>query len=78
MSERIVSLLIKFMTRIGNHKNLTGDEKKKWVLLRLKEEMDYDENLENIIMEVIDYIVLVDSGSIKINPVIKNNLCCFK
>jgi hypothetical protein len=74
MNKNLVGNIIKFMTVVGNHNKMTGEEKKKWVLLKLKEEMTYDENLENIIIEMIDYLVLVDNNTIKINPIVK--YCC--
>ena len=77
----IVHNLIKFMSIIGNHKNMTGEEKKKWVLLRLKEELLLPEEFEELLIELIDYIVLIDNGQIKINQkIIKSSkklfICC--
>lgn len=77
----LVSELLKFMSIVGNHKNMSGKEKKKWVLLKLKEEMELPEVLEDLILAIIDYVVLVDKGQIKINPEIKNIskrffMCC--
>lgn len=74
----LVSELVKFMSIIGNHKNMSGQEKKEWVLVKLREEMDLPDIVEDIIIATIDYIILVDKGQIKINPKIKKNFfkCC--
>jgi hypothetical protein len=74
----LISELMKFMSIIGNHKNMTGKEKKDWVLLKLREEMDFPDIIEDLIIATIDYIVLIDKGQIKINPKIKKNFfkCC--
>ena len=74
----LISELMKFMSIIGNHKNMTGKEKKDWVLLKLREEMDFPDFIEDLIIATIDYIVLIDKGQIKINPKIKKNFfkCC--
>ena len=74
----LISELMKFMSIIGNHKNMSGKEKKDWVLLKLREEMDFPDFIEDLIIATIDYIVLVDKGQIKINPKIKKNFfkCC--
>lgn len=76
--ENLIPTLIKFMSLIGNHKSMTGHEKKQWVLNRLKEEIKIDEQIINIIVEIIDYIILIDKGNIKINPKIEKNFfnCC--
>lgn len=78
----LVSTLFKFCCMIGNKKDMKGEDKKKWVLLRLKEEFDLNEEsnkqLISIISEFIDWIVIVDKGELKINPTIKQvkYLCC--
>jgi len=74
----LISELMKFMSIIGNHKNMSGKEKKDWVLLKLREEMDFPDVIEDLIIAIIDYVVLVDKGQIKINPKIKKNFfkCC--
>lgn len=74
----LISELLKFMSIIGNHKNMSGKEKKEWVLVKLREEMELPDIIEDIIIATIDYIILVDKGQIKINPKIKKNFfkCC--
>lgn len=75
----ILDKLIVFMATIANHNKMTGEKKKKWVLKKLKEELNLNEDIENFIIELIDVLIMVDKNKIKINPVIKKSLlCCFK
>jgi len=77
----LIQSLIKYMSLIGNHKNMNGEQKKEWVLSTLRQEMLLSDDLEDIIIEIIDYMILVEKGQIVLNPKIKNVkkiLCCFK
>ena len=63
----LIRSVIKYMIMIGNHKNMSGDEKKKWVLQCMRDEFKIDEKIENLIYEMIDYMIMIDSNKIKIN-----------
>jgi hypothetical protein len=81
--KNIVPELVRWMQIIGNHKNMSGLEKKEWVLLKVKEELELNEDIENLIIDFIDYIILVDGNKIIINQKIKNGclsslFCCKK
>ena len=79
MDKQIVDLLIKYMAMAGRSSHfINGEDRKKWVLARLKEEMEYDDELEDIIIAMIDWIILIDKGGIDINPIVKKMFCCFK
>ena len=73
--------LVKFMITINPHKTLTGKQKKDWVLLKLKEELNLPEVAEQLIISFIDLLIEVDKGKIKINKeplkkVKKGFFCC--
>lgn len=59
--------------------NKNGNDKKKYVIDKVMMAIDYDPLLEEVLKAFIDYIILVDKGSIVINPKcrkIKKYLCC--
>jgi len=75
----IVEKVIKDMIDIEQDKSRTGEEKKKLVIKKIKDNLDYDPLVEDIFGAFIDYIILVDKGEIKINPKvnkIKNYFSC--
>ena len=77
--QTIVSRLFLFMSLVGNNKNMTGKEKKKWVMLKVKEELFLSEELQKMIDVLIDYVIEVDKGKIILNQKIKKKffkLCC--
>lgn len=75
-----IQRLIKYMMIIGNHKNMTGAEKKQWVIQSIKEENLFNEHTSVMIDELIDYIILIDIGQLIIKPKMKKKrkwLSCF-
>ena len=62
------------MKRAETVKYKGGEEKKAWVMKMLKTYMQYDDDLEDLIMEFIDYLIMVDKGKLKIRD---PSACCF-
>jgi hypothetical protein len=75
---KIGETLKMLMLTAGSHSDMTGTQKKEWVLNRLKEMMDFDDALEELIIGIIDLIIDVEKKRIIINPVLKRGLfsCC--
>ena len=68
----IVKKIIEEMKDIEKDKSRTGEEKKKIVIKKAQDALDYEPIVEDIFGAFIDYIILVDKGEIKINPKCKN------
>ncbi len=77
-----LSVLISLMQQAGEMKGKTGQQKKDWVLTKLREVMNLPEAVENLIIELIDLLIDVDKNRIVINPNVKTHivslgkLCC--
>ena len=77
MSEKLLSSLVELMQE-ADLVFKSGKDKKRWVLDKLREELKMDERVEDIIIHVIDILIEVDKGKIRINPKVRAGLfsCC--
>ena len=79
-SKEVFSHLIKWMKVAGELESTTGAFKKQFVLDKIREELNLDVLLEDIIITVIDLLIDIDKGRIVINPVVKSKfksmICC--
>lgn len=72
--KNLIHQLIHLMKRAETVKYKEGAAKKEWVMKMLKSYMKYDEDLEDLIMEFIDYLIMVDKGKIRIRD---PGACCY-
>ena len=77
-----LSVLVDLMKQAGEMKGKTGQQKKDWVLTKLREVMNLPDAVEDLIIELIDVLIDVDKHRIRINPAVKKHivslgkLCC--
>jgi replicative superfamily II helicase len=78
----IMDTLLKLMKKVETISNLKGEEKKRLVLEAIEfllKKSKLDETFLKVLPDLIDSIISVEKGEIKIKESIsKNFLCCFK
>lgn len=66
MNQKIIETLVNLMLEIEQKRSLTGKQKKELVLHYLKNKIELNNEIEEIILDIIDYLILVDKRKIKI------------
>jgi hypothetical protein len=51
--------------------NLSGKEKKEYVIKKLKDTILLDNEIEELLLDIIDTLVDVEKGRLVLNPVVK-------
>jgi hypothetical protein len=73
--------LIQLMKDAEGFKNMSGADKKAYVMRQLQRSITLDNNIEGLILQFIDFIILIDKNELTINPYIKqslfNSICCY-
>lgn len=59
------------MKKAGAMKELSGKDKKAYVLDELRKALELPEDIENLIVAVIDALIDVEKGKLVINPVVE-------
>lgn len=79
MSKEILEILVRYMKYVGNMSDMSGESKKKYVLKKMRDELDLEPVLEDLIIHIIDLIIQVENGKLTINKKISKPLisCCF-
>lgn len=72
----MIKILLELMQQAGQINDMTGQQKKLYVMLKLKDGLDIDPILEDFIFDIIDLIINVDKNEIIINPKIKKLFIC--
>lgn len=67
-----LTVLIDLMKKAGHNKELSGKDKKAFVLDELKKALELPEDIELLIIAVIDALIDVQNGKLILNPVIKD------
>jgi hypothetical protein len=73
---KLLDSVIGYMKIIAVDKTMNGYEKKAWVLSQIELDLKLDPKIEQIIICMIDLLIDVDKGKIKINKKVKK-ICCF-
>ncbi len=73
-----IQTLVQLMQQAGNQKNTTGHQKKKWVIEKMKEVLNFSEEVEDLLADIIDVIIQVDGHQLVINPKIPGCLKSMK
>lgn len=66
-SKELLNLIVRLMKDASVMKDLVGDQKKRYVINRVKQELELPEIVEELIGEFINLIIKVDKGKLKIN-----------
>ena len=69
--QELISLMIQVNIELPK---LNGKKKKEWVLNKMRDIITFDNNIEEIIIDIIDALISVEKGQIKFNPKVKG--CC--
>jgi hypothetical protein len=59
------------MKKAGEMKDLSGKDKKAYVLDELRKALELPEDIENLIVAVIDALIDVEKGRLVLNPVVE-------
>jgi len=66
------------MKKAGNNKDLSGKDKKAFVLDEIRKQLELPEDIENLIISLIDILIDVQNGKLVLNPVVKDGCTgCF-
>lgn len=63
----LVDIIINKIQLASKFSNLKGWQKKEWVILALMEDIDFGEDIEDFLGDLIDVIIDIDKGKISIN-----------
>lgn len=74
--KKIFAKLFEAMIYAGSLKSMGGEHKKRLVINKMKELIDVDPELEDLFIFLIDKIIKIDRGELKINPKVKKLFCC--
>lgn len=67
-----------FIMKDVEDRDLTGIEKKLMTLDTIRRDKEYSDNMDQIIRDIIDYIIYFDKGQMSINPKVKKCFSCIK
>ena len=59
------------MKKAGEMKELSGKDKKAFVIEELRKAIELPEDIENLILAVIDALIDVENGKLVLNPVVE-------
>ena len=59
------------MKKAGEMKDLSGKDKKAYVMEELRKAIELPEDIENLILAVIDALIDVENGKLVLNPVVE-------
>jgi hypothetical protein len=73
---KILTIVVNLMMLVGEAKSMSGKDKKKFVLDKLRELIEIDGIVEDLIIEIIDLLIQVENGELVFNKKITSS-CCF-
>lgn len=77
MSKEILKELISLMIEASLMVNMSGEDKKKYVLEELKKHITLNNEIEDFIINTIDILIDVDKGKIIFNKKVRKIFSCF-
>ena len=73
-----LTVLIDLMKKAGQNKELSGKDKKQFVLDEIRKQLELPEDIENLIVSLIDILIEVENGKLVINEKVKDGcLGCY-
>ena len=75
----LMQIIVRLMQSAGTFRNMTGAKRKAYVISKLLDELDVDEDVIEFINEVVDVLIQTEKGKVVFNPVVKKIArgCCF-
>ena len=67
-----LTVLIQLMKKAGQNKDLSGKDKKQFVLDEIRKQLELPEDIEDLIINLIDILIEVQNGKLVINPKVKD------
>ena len=61
-------VLLDLMKKAGQNKELSGKDKKQFVLDEIKKQLELPNDIEDLIINLIDILIQVQNGKLVINP----------
>jgi len=73
-----LTVLIQLMKKAGQNKDLSGKDKKQFVLDEIRKQLELPEDIEDLIINLIDILIEVENHQLIINPKVKKScLGCY-
>jgi len=73
-----LTVLINLMQKAGQNKDLSGKDKKQFVLDQIRKQLELPNDIEDLIISLIDILIEVENGKLVINPKVKKScLGCY-
>lgn len=76
MSKIILDTLINLMQNAAVMTELDGVSKKSFVLTQLRNKLQFSDEVEHLIIDLIDILVQVDKNELRINPNVRRLFSC--
>jgi hypothetical protein len=76
MTNLLIECLVDLMKTAGRIKEMNGNQKKIYVLDRLRFQMALDGPIEDLIIGVIDILIDVEKGKLVLNQKVKDSFFC--
>lgn len=67
-----LTVLIDLMKKAGHNKELSGKDKKQFVLDEIRKQLELPEDIEELIISLIDILIQVENGQLVINEKVKD------
>ena len=67
-----LTILIDLMKKAGQNTELSGKDKKAFVLDEIRKQLELPEDIEDLIISLIDILIQVENGKLIINPKVKD------
>lgn len=67
-----LTLLIDLMKKAGHNKELSGKDKKAFVLDEIRKQLELPNDIEDLIISLIDILIEVENGKLVINEKVKD------
>jgi predicted NACHT family NTPase len=73
-----LTVLIDLMKKAGHNKEMSGRDKKAFVIDEIRKQLELPQDIEDLIISLIDILIEVDNGKLVINEKVKNGcLGCY-
>ena len=73
-----LTVLINLMQKAGQNKDLSGKDKKQFVLDQIRKQLELPNDIEDLIISLIDILIQVENRQLIINPKVKKScLGCY-
>lgn len=67
MDLKVFNVVLSLMIQAGHMGDLSGEQKKQFVMNGMKDILPWDDELEELVLVIMDIIIDVEKGRLKIN-----------